>query len=64
MDVKNIYEEIMNIVAFLVDEFCNNNYIDKLKCHYCQGNLSDEYGKFGPFVFCDNYPQCRFSFNI
>ena len=35
MDVKNIYEEIMNIVAFLVDEFCNNNYIDKLKCHYC-----------------------------
>lgn len=64
IEAKNIYEEIMNRAGFPVDNFNNNESIDKLKCPYCNGNLIEKYGKFGAFTSCENYPKCKFSFNI
>lgn len=30
------------------------------KCPQCGGNLVNRRGKFGPFVSCSNYPECKY----
>jgi ssDNA-binding Zn-finger/Zn-ribbon topoisomerase 1 len=34
--------------------------IDVNKCPYCGGDLKEKMGKFGRFVGCSNYPNCRY----
>jgi len=33
----------------------------KLKCPVCNGSLNIKVGKNGPFLACNNYPECRFT---
>ncbi|QAS59619.1 topoisomerase DNA-binding C4 zinc finger domain-containing protein [Clostridium septicum] len=35
-----------------------------LKCPYCNGNLVERYGRYGSFVSCNNYPKCKFTFQV
>ena len=40
----------------------NGNKVDPRKCPNCgDGQLSLKLGKFGAFVGCSNYPECRFT---
>lgn len=64
IEAKNIYEEIMNRAGFPAENFNNYKSIYELKCPYCKGNLIEKYGQFGAFTACNNYPKCKFSFNI
>ena len=34
------------------------------KCPVCSGNLEIRKGKFGRFIACNNYPECRTTFNL
>jgi len=62
---KEIYERILN-KAGLGSE--NIDSIDKdkneVECPFCKGRLNLKYGKYGMFVSCSSYPECKFSFNI
>ncbi|MDR2526872.1 MAG: type I DNA topoisomerase [Rickettsiales bacterium] len=57
--VKDISEGLLKHILG-VDE---NNKI-KDKCPLCEGTLSLKFGKFGAFVSCGNYPDCKYIKNI
>jgi DNA topoisomerase-1 len=35
--------------------------LEKEKCEKCGGKLTVKSGRFGPFIACTNYPECRFT---
>lgn len=62
--VKEVYDKIMAEAGF---ESASLEAIDgkkQLECPFCKGKLIQKYGKYGAFVSCSNYPECKFSFNI
>ena len=40
----------------------NSKYPEK--CPKCGGNLEERTGKYGKFLGCTNYPQCRYTYNL
>lgn len=68
-------EEIDTIYNFLINHKKNNvvskrkhiknvktrlKNIDKNICPRCNGNLVERKGKYGAFMGCENYPNCKF----
>ena len=51
--VKNIQNEIDR----------KENDIEQGICPKCGGTLVERKGKYGKFLGCSNYPQCRFTYN-
>lgn len=35
--------------------------VDRTKCPWCGGNLKTKSGRFGNFVGCSNYPECKYT---
>lgn len=62
--VKEIYDKIMSEAGFESASLEVNDDEKHLECSFCKGKLNQKYGKYGPFVSCSNYPECKFSFNI
>ena len=56
---KSIGEDILQSVQETRDE---QNYIGK--CLSCDGNLQMKRGKFGRFIACDKYPECKVTFKV
>lgn len=62
--VKEVYEKIMAEAGFERADLEVNDDKKHLECPFCKGKLNKKYGKYGSFVSCSNYPECKFSFNI
>lgn len=60
----NVYIDIMKKSGFGGDVFEKNMPLRDLKCPYCNGNLVERYGRYGSFVSCNNYPKCKFTFQV
>ena len=43
-----------------------DNIIDRMgeKCPKCGGNLKKKKGKYGYFIGCSNYPNCKYTSDI
>ena len=42
-----------------------NHYLDKdLKCPYCGASLVEKVGRYGKFLVCPNFPDCKYSCSI
>ena len=51
-----------------IKEAKNKQYLNKVKieqgiCPYCGGNLIVKNGKYGQFIGCSNFPNCRYTKN-
>ena len=42
----------------------NTNNFDSTKCPWCGGDLIKRHGKYGDFVGCTNYPNCKYTRKI
>jgi competence protein CoiA len=63
--VKEVYNKIMEKARFDCENLdLEDKALHELECPFCKGKLNQRYGKFGAFVSCYNYPDCKFSFNI
>lgn len=62
--VKEVYEKIMAEAGFESANLEVNDDKKHLQCPFCNGKLNKKYGKYGSFISCSNYPECKFSFNI
>ena len=63
--VKEVYEKIMEKAGFGWENLdVADKELHELECPFCKGKLNQRYGKFGAFVSCSNYPDCKFSFNV
>jgi len=60
--VKEVYEKIMAEAGFVSEDLGVNDDKKHLECPFCKGKLNKKYGKYGSFVSCNNYPECKFSF--
>lgn len=60
--VKEVYEKIMSEVGFASEDLEISDDKKHLECPFCKGKLNKKYGKYGSFVSCSNYPECKFSF--
>ncbi|EES49362.1 competence protein CoiA family protein [Clostridium botulinum] len=60
--VKEVYEKIMTEAGFASEDLELKDYKKHLECPFCKGKLNQKYGKYGSFVSCSNYPECKFSF--
>jgi DNA topoisomerase-1 len=47
--------------AALIREAHDVEDIEKEPCPECGGKLTVKSGRFGPFIACTNYPECRFT---
>lgn len=47
-----------------IPETVKNTKINIDKCPYCSGDLIEKLGKFGRFVSCSSYPNCRYTRSI
>jgi competence CoiA-like predicted nuclease len=61
--VKEVYEKIMTEAGFASEDLEVKDGLKHLECPFCKGKLNQKYGKYGSFVSCSNYPECKFSFN-
>ena len=41
-----------------------NNLINQGICPRCRGKLVERNGKYGSFIGCSNYPNCKFTKDI
>lgn len=48
-------------VEAMIREAHDVSDLDKEPCAECGGKLTVKSGRFGPFVACTNYPECRFT---
>ena len=63
--VKEIYSKIMEKARFNCENLDSaDKALHEFECPFCKGKLNRKYGKFGAFISCDNYPECKFSFNV
>lgn len=60
--VKEVYEKIMTEAGFASEDLEVKDDKRHLECPFCKGKLNQKYGKYGSFVSCSNYPECKFSF--
>lgn len=69
---KNQIAVLENFYKTLIEQKKKVNYQEKLKidevseekCPHCQSILVVKYSRFGKFLACSNYPQCRFTKKI
>lgn len=69
---KNQITVLENFYKTLIDQKKKINYQEKLKideesdekCSLCQSPLVVKYSKYGKFLACSQYPQCRFTKKI
>lgn len=62
---KEIYERVMRKAGFDCESLnLADKALNQIECPFCKGKLIQKYGKYGDFVSCSNYPDCKFSFNI
>ena len=47
--------------ATLIRETHDVEHLEKEPCPECGGKLTVKSGRFGPFIACTNYPECRFT---
>lgn len=64
--LRNFYgpfaEALANVdTAAMIREAHDVGDIEKEPCPECGGKLTLKSGRFGPFVACANYPECRFT---
>ena len=60
--VKEVYEKIMTEAGFASEDLGVDDSKKHSECPFCKGKLNKKYGKYGSFVSCSNYPECKFSF--
>lgn len=63
-EIFNIYKNIMESSGFEGEIFEKNTKSKDLKCPYCNGNLVERNGMYGPFASCNNFPKCKFRFSL
>lgn len=56
---KNEFKKLQKINNKKIESKINQKI-----CPSCGGNLKTKHGKFGKFIGCDNFPQCKFTSNI
>jgi DNA topoisomerase-1 len=47
--------------AALIREAHDVEHLEKEPCPECGGKLTVKSGRFGPFIACTNYPECRYT---
>lgn len=62
--VKEVYEKIMAEAGLESANLEEDEHRKQLECPFCKGKLVQRYGKYGLFISCSSYPNCKFSFNI
>ena len=57
---------ILKLLFFKAEQKVDNiiDNITSEKCPKCGGNLEKKKGKYGYFIGCSNYPECRYTKNI
>ena len=48
----------------IIPESVKKTKINVNKCPYCSGDLKEKVGRFGRFVSCSNFPNCRYTRSI
>lgn len=58
--------DVINAIEFEIEDFLFPNENGKVNksCPQCSGTLGLKLGKFGAFVACSNYPECKFNKKI
>lgn len=54
----------MSEVSFASEDLEVNDDKKHLEYPFCKGKLNKKYDKYGSCISCNNYPECKFSFNI
>src|SRR5262249_23856555 len=61
-NVIDVINEVLEPHIFPPQKDAEGNAVDPRKCPICgDGQLSLKLGKFGAFVGCSNYPNCRYT---
>ncbi|RCL03445.1 MAG: DNA topoisomerase I [Candidatus Tokpelaia sp. JSC161] len=61
LSITNILNVLNDILAPIIFQN-NDNQIDPRSCPICQdGQLSLKFGRYGPFIGCSQYPQCKYT---
>lgn len=58
--------DVISTIEFEIEDFLFPNTNGKINksCPQCSGTLGLKLGKFGAFVACSNYPECKFNKKI
>lgn len=56
-----IYDRIVSAIEDNVEHFNEN---EKVRCPYCNGRLIKRYSRYGFYVSCSNFSECKFKFSI
>ncbi|MFO7806885.1 MAG: type I DNA topoisomerase [Candidatus Moraniibacteriota bacterium] len=61
--VKNFYNPFKKNLKMKNEEIKKEDFQKKLdrKCPDCGGELVEKFGKFGKFIACGNYPDCKYT---
>lgn len=61
--IKNFYEPFMQNIKNKDKEIQKEDFQKKLdkKCPQCGSELVEKFGRFGKFIACSNYPECKYT---
>lgn len=61
--IKRFYDPFSKHLTKKTKEVKKEDYMEKLekKCPECQGDLLVRFGRFGKFIACANYPNCKYT---
>jgi DNA topoisomerase-1 len=61
--IKNFYEPFIKNVNTKDKEIEKSDFQKKLnkKCPECGSELLEKFGRFGKFIACSNYPECKYT---
>ncbi len=61
--IKNFYDPFHEHLKKKTKDVKKEDFMEKLdrKCPECGGELVMKYGRFGKFIACSNYPECKYT---
>lgn len=61
--IKNFYKPFMTNLNNKDKEIQKQDFQKKLdkKCPQCKSDLVEKFGRFGKFIACSNYPECKYT---